>query len=186
VPFTPNSSSIECGRSNLTAIFSPIPTYELCGDFTVCTDIEHAAVRRVAAASDCQDVAADTVWIKNATLSSFDVWTAFFSQAIRLEDVLQILESFGNRGLENCEIIKAEDPTGHKVADMLHNLYFADCAHGEVATLGLARIVLKASIRPRAISQPSESPWKCGRWLICCGQGNGRGPIWPVQLEAKD
>jgi hypothetical protein len=101
---------------------------------------EHAVIRRVTTAGDHRDVAADTVGIKNAMLSPLDVWTALFSQLTRLEDVLQILESVGDNGLESCEIIKSADPTGHKIADMLDDLCFADCAYGEIVTLGLAGI----------------------------------------------
>jgi chromosome transmission fidelity protein 18 len=86
------------------------------------------------------------VGIKNATLSPFDVWAALFLQSTRLEDMLRMLESFGDVGLaaigalENCESIRSADPTGHKMANLLDDLCFADCAYGEVAALGLAGI----------------------------------------------
>jgi chromosome transmission fidelity protein 18 len=57
-----------------------------------------------------------------------------------------MLESFGDNRLaalgvlENLEVFRSLDRTGHRIADLLDDLCFADCAFGEIADLGLAMV----------------------------------------------
>jgi chromosome transmission fidelity protein 18 len=106
------------------------------------------------------------VGVKNSALTPFDVWTALFSQATKLEDTLRTLESFGDVRLvavgvlENLEAFRSPDPTGHRIADLLDGLCFADCAVGELAGLGLAGVPKLhgvAKVGVRQITFPSNT-----------------------------
>lgn len=86
------------------------------------------------------------VGVKNAALTPFDMWQAMFTQSTKMDDLMAMMESFGDNSLlaagvlENCENVRMMDQTGHRIADVLDGLCFADCAYGEIGALGMADV----------------------------------------------
>lgn len=86
------------------------------------------------------------VGLKNSTLSPYDVWNSLFSVSTKFDDILNMLETFGNNSLiaagvlENIENIKHNDPTGKRYLDVLDGLCYFDTVNGDISSLGFASI----------------------------------------------
>ena len=106
------------------------------------------------------------VGVKNAALTPFDLWEALFSRDTKMEDLMLMMESFGDNSLlaagvlENSEILPWTDPTGHSYLEMLEGLCYGDCAHGDLAMLGIAgmpRLQGVSRIGSRQLVFPSQT-----------------------------